>query len=70
MFFTVEETNLMCCFDTASRTRLIAEMKSLPINELDDEMAELLFHTARKREGITDAAFDQLYIAPDSMMDD
>ena len=44
MFFTVEETNLMCCFDTSSRKRLIAEMKSLPINELDDEMAELLFH--------------------------
>ena len=38
--------------------------------ELDDEMAELLFHTARKLEGITDEAFDQLYIAPDSMMDD
>ena len=41
MFFTVEETNLMCCFDTSSRKRLIAEMKSLPINELDDELAEL-----------------------------
>ena len=69
MFFTVEETNLMCCFDTSSRKRLIAEMKS-PINELDDEMAELLFHTVRKLEGITDEAFAQLYIAPDSMMDD
>ena len=66
MFFTVEETNLMCCFDTSSRKRLIAEMKSLPINELDDEMAELLFHTVRKLEGITDEAFAQLYIAPDS----
>lgn len=43
MFFTVEETNLMCCFDTSSRKRLIAEMKSLPINELDDEMAEPAF---------------------------
>lgn len=49
MFFTVEETNLMCCFDTSSRKRLIAEMKSLPINELDDEMAELLFHTVSLR---------------------
>lgn len=27
MFFTVEETNLMCCFDTSSRKRLIAEIK-------------------------------------------
>ena len=70
MKFTVEEINLMCCFDTSSRKRLIAEMKSLPIDELDDEMAELLFHTVRKLEGITDEAFAQLYIAPDSMIDD
>ena len=48
MFFTVEETNLMCCFDTSSRKRLIAEMKAMPIDKLDDEMAELLFHTVRK----------------------
>ena len=33
MFFTVEETNLMCCFDTSSRKRLIAEMKSEPFPE-------------------------------------
>ena len=45
-------------------------LRVLPINELDDEMAELLFHTVRKLEGITDEAFAQLYIAPDSMMDD
>ena len=70
MFFTVEETNLMCCFDTSSRKRLIAEMKGLPIGELDDEMAELLFNTVRKLESISDEAFAVLYIAPDSMTDD
>lgn len=70
MKFTVEEINLMCCFDTSSRKRLIAEMKSLPIGELDDEMAELLFHTVRKLESISDEEFSELYIAPDSMMDD
>ena len=70
MKFTVEEINLMCCFDTSSRKRLIAEMKSLPIGELDDEMAELLFHTVLKLESITDEEFSELYIAPDSMMDD
>ena len=70
MFFTVEETNLMCRFATSGRKRLVAEMKSLPIDELDDEMAALLFHTVRKLEGITDEAVTQLYIAPDSMMDD
>ena len=70
MKFTVEEINLMCCFDTSSRKQLITVMKSLPISELDDEMAELLFHTVRKLESITDEEFSELYIAPDSMMDD
>lgn len=70
MKFTVEEINLMCCFDTSSRKRLIADMKSLPIGELDDEMAELLFNTVRKLESISDEVFAELYIAPDSMMDD
>lgn len=70
MFFTVEETNLMCCFDTSSRKRLIAEMKELPIGELDDEMAELLFNTVRKLESITDEEFSEIYIAPDSLIDD
>lgn len=70
MFFTVEETNLMCCFDTFSRKRLIAEMKALPIDELDNEMAELLFHTVRKLESMTDETFSQLYIVPDSLIED
>ena len=70
MMFTVEEINLMCCFDTSSRKRLIAEMKELPIGDLEDEMAELLFHTIRKLESISDEEFSELYIAPDSMMDD
>ena len=70
MMFTVEEINLMCCFDTSSRKRLMAEMKELPVGELDDEMAELLFHTVRRLESISDEEFSELYIAPDSMMDD
>lgn len=70
MFFTVEETNLMCCFDTSSRDKLVAEMKELPLNDLDDEMTELLSHTIRKLEQMTDDEFSELYIMPDSMMDE
>ena len=70
MFFTVEETNLMCCFDTSSRSKLISEMKNLPINDLDNEMAELLYKTVQKLEAMSDAEFDALYIVPDSIMDD
>ena len=70
MPFNVEETNLMCCFATSSRGKLIAEMKNLPLNELDEEMEELIFRTVRKLEAMSDAEFDALYIAPDSMMND
>ena len=70
MPFNVEETNLMCCFDASSRGKLIAEMKNLPLNELDEEMEELIFRTVRKLEAMSDAVFDALYIAPDGMMND
>ena len=70
MFFTVEETNLMCCFDTSSRSKLTSEMKNLPLNDLDDEMAELLFKIVQKLEGMTDAEFDEYYIVPDSLFED
>ena len=70
MFFTVEETNLMCCFDTSSRSKLISEMKNLPLNDLDNGIAELLYKTVQKLEGMTDEEFDALYIMPDEMLDE
>lgn len=70
MFFTVEETNLMCSFDTSSRSKLIAEMKNLSLNDPDNEMAELLYKTVQKLEGMTDAEFDEYNIVPDSLLDD
>ena len=70
MFFTVEETNLMCCFDTSSRSKLISEMKNLPLNDLDNEIAELLYNTVQKLEKMTDAEIDAQYIEPDEMLDD
>lgn len=68
--FNVEETNLMCCFDLSSRRRLIFEMKSLPLNELDDEMAELVYKTVQKLEKLTDAEFKELSILPDGLVED
>ena len=41
--FTVEETNLMCCFNTSSRKRLIDDMKSVTLNDMDGEIAELMY---------------------------
>ena len=69
-YFTVEEINLMCCFNTSSRKRMIDDMKSVTLNNTDGEIAELMYKTVQKLETMSDAEFDALYIAPDSMMDD
>ena len=69
-YFTVEEINLMCCFNTSSRKRLIDDMKSVTLNNTDGEIAELMYKTVQKLETMSDAEFDALYIAPDSMVDD
>ena len=66
--FTVEELNLMCCFNTSSRKRLIDE--SVTLNDMDGEIAELMYKTVRKLEAMTDAEFEELYIMPDGMVDD
>ena len=69
-YFTVEEINLMCCFNTSSRMRLIDDMKSVTLNNKDGEIAELMYKTVQKLEAMSDAEFDALYIVPDSIMDD
>ena len=69
-YFTVEEINLMCCFNTSSRMRLIDDMKSVTLNNKDGEIVELMYKTVQKLEAMSDAEIDALYIAPDSVMDD
>ena len=63
--FTVEEINLMCCFNTSSRKRLIDDMKSVTLNDMDGEIAELMYKTIQKLEAMSDAEFEELYIMPD-----
>lgn len=69
MMFTVEETNFMSYFDTCSREALIHDMKTTPLNDLDDEMAEMLYRMVQHLERMTDDEFDALYIAPDELLD-
>ena len=64
MMFTVEETNFMSYFDTSSRGALIHDMKTTPLNDLDDEMTEMLYRMVQRLERMTDDEFDALYIAP------
>lgn len=67
--FTVEETNFMSYFDTSSREALIHDMNTTPLNDLDDEMAEMLYRMVQRLEKMTDDEFDALYIAPDELLD-
>ena len=69
-YFTVEEINLMCCFNTSSRKRLIDDMESVTLNNKDSEIAELMHKTVQKLEAMLDAEFEELYIMPDGMVDD
>ena len=68
--FTVEEINLMCCFNTSSLKRLIDDMKGVTLNDMDGEIAELMYKTIRTLEAMTDTEFEKLYIMPDGMVDD
>lgn len=69
MMFTVEETNFMSYFDTSSRGALIHDMKTTPLNDLDDELTEMLYRMVQRLEKMTDDEFDALYIAPDELLD-
>ena len=68
--FTVEEINLMCCFNTSCRKRLIVDMKFVSLNDMDGEIAELMYKTVQKLDAMPDAEFEELYIMPDGMVDD
>lgn len=69
MSFTVEETNFMSYFDISSRKALIHDMKTTPLNDMDDEMEEMLYSLVQRLEKMTDEEFGALYIAPDSLLD-
>ena len=40
------------------------------LNDMDGEIAELMYKTIRKLESMSDAEFEELYIMPDGMVDD
>lgn len=69
MMFTVEETNFMSYFDIFSREALIRDMKTTPLSDMDNEMAEMLYSLVQRLEKMTDEEFDALCIAPDFLVD-
>jgi len=68
--FTVEETNLICIFDTSCRRRAIVDMKKISLNDLDDEMQELLYRTVSKLEEMTDEEFSRISFTLADLIDE
>lgn len=68
MTFTVEETNLMCCYDRSSRRNLIDSIRKTPFPGADAEMKKLTEGLLRKLEKMTDEEFGVLHFAPDSLL--
>ena len=44
--------------------------QSFSLNDMDGEIAELMYKTIQKLEAMSDAEFEELYIMPDGMVDD
>ena len=65
--FTFEEMNLMCIYNTGTRTGLIAALEEMRAY-LEKDEAELLALTnsaLAKLRAMDDASFDQLELYPD-----
>ena len=62
MNFTVEETNLMCIYDTDSRTELIHDLEEMQTHLQGDELElmELTKTTLAKLHDISDDAFKKV----------
>ena len=65
--FTFDEINLMCIYNTGTRTGLMQELTDMRGHLEPDEMEllELTDSTLRKLGGITDEQFAALELVPD-----
>lgn len=65
--FTFEEMNLMCIYNTGSRTGLIESLNEMrgELSEEETELMELTDSTMRKLQAMTDDEFSELELYPD-----
>ena len=64
--FTVEEINLMCIYNTDTRSGLISELKQALGDVTDLELLEIFENAAAKLEAMTDGAYIEIqpYLIP------
>ncbi len=63
--FTMEEENLICMFDTGSRTALISDLRGVMPDFDEPELREIAESALRKLDGMSDADFSALIFAPE-----
>ena len=65
--FTFEETNLLCIYNTGSRTGLIEALTEMcgELSPEEAELRELTDSALEKLRGITDAEYAALDLTPD-----
>jgi len=68
--FTVEEENLICIFDTSSRTALINEICAAMPDFDEPGLKEIAENTLKILNGMTDAEFSELSFNPAYFNDD
>jgi hypothetical protein len=58
--FTVEETNLMCVFETSNRMKLMEEIRRVMLHIKDSDMEELGEQVLGKLQNMTDEEFAEI----------
>ena len=65
--FSIEELNLMCIYDTGTRSGLIAGLEkiSLELAPEDEELSELIQSALMKLTAMSDEEYGELILVPD-----
>ncbi len=70
--FSIEELNLMCIYDTGTRSGLISELEKIAsaLAHEDEELAELVQSALKKLTAMSDQEYGELILVPDYKEED
>ena len=70
--FSIEELNLMCIYDTGTRSGLIAGLEKIALELVSDdaELSELIQSALKKLTAMSDQEYGELILVPDYKEED
>ena len=70
--FSIEELNLMCIYDTGTRSGLIAGLEKIALELAPDdaELSELIQSALKKLTAMSDEEYGELILVPDYKEED